>query len=155
MRTIPRHRGGEARGPTTELEAARLRALVRETKKRPTTNLEVEMIRVETSGSIHISFDDECLAAGRERDAITQLDSGDPLPAGSRTKIDREAFEPLDDDDPIPAGSRTRIDRDAIEPLPRPDGTVYPTHGGPRISPALIVGLAVGVAAYVGFWLIA
>lgn len=100
------------------------------------------MIREPASGSVDLDG----------VDAMVPLDSGDPLPAGSRTKLERDALVALDDGDPI--SGRTRIDRDALPPLRRPSDAVDPIHPR-RVSPALLVGLVLGIAAYLGFWLLA
>ncbi|MCW5809166.1 MAG: hypothetical protein KIT31_42825 [Deltaproteobacteria bacterium] len=119
--------------PTTELESRQLKVLLRES-----TNLEVELIREDPpSGSVQIMFgDDEC---------------------ASRAVRARGEIAPISDGDPLPAGARTRLDRDALAPLPRPhdDEPMYPTYAGPRVRPALVLGLALAGAVYVALWIFA
>jgi hypothetical protein len=145
-----------SRAPTTELSSAELRALVQETRKRKTSSLEVEMIRVdarEREALLPLDDGDPLPAGARtrlDRDAMEQLDDGDPLPAGARTRLDRDAMEQLDDGDPLPFGARTRIDRDALAPLPRP--AAYPPQPIRRVSPALLVALALAIALSIALW---
>lgn len=115
--------------PTSTLDGTQLAALVRQSRKRATTSLEVELIvegtdrgmaplaplEMAPSGSVEIRFDDELIV--------------------SRTKIDRDAMEPL----PRP---------------PRPTDHLYPPYKV-GLGWKLCLGVIAGAAAYVGLWLFA